>query len=353
MATKVTLPQLGETMQEGTIVKCLVKVGDKVSRGDVLFEIETDKATLEMESPAEGFVKAILVEPGQTLAVHEPVLILGGRDEQVSRGFIDSARTAASSNSVANVERAEAAFAATQADIAAAAAAPPGSYQLGQVVPLNRLQKITGQRMLQSKREIPCFYLMVRVDVTELVKYRERVNRSQGINISYNDFIIRAAAMGLERFELMTGQVEGEAIRLADGIGVGLAISVPGGVVAPVVKEVNKKDVRRIARDTAVLIERAQNGKLSLDDLAGGCITVSNLGSFGIESFIPVVVPGQCSILGVGEIVDTPVPDGGMIAIRKLMSVTVAVDHRVANGSYAGQFLDYVRKLLEDPSNFD
>ena len=352
MATKVTLPQLGNTMQEGTIVKCLVKVGDKVGRGDVLFEIETDKATMEMESPAEGFVKAILAEPGQTLAVHEPVLILGDRDEQVSRGSIDSAGTAASSNSVANIETAEPTLAVTGADIAAAAAAPPGGYDLGQVVPLNRLQKITGRRMLQSKQQIPCFYLTVRADVTELVKHRERINRSEGVNISYNDFIIRAAAMGLERFELMTGQVEGEAIKLADSIGVGLAISVPGGVVAPVVKEANKKGVRQIAHDTAVLIERGQNRKLSLDDLAGGCITISNLGSFGIESFIPVVVPGQCSILGVGEIIDTPVPDGGMIAIRKLMSVTVAVDHRVANGSYAGQFLDYVRKLLEDPANF-
>lgn len=355
MATKVTLPQLGKTMQEGTIVKCLVKVGDKVGRGDVLFEIETDKATMEMESPAGGFVKTILVEPGQTLAVHEPVLILGGKDEQVPQGLIDSPKTAVSSKGVTSVEPARPTISVTQADIAAAAAtaAPQSEYQLGQVVPLNRLQKITGQRMLQSKREIPCFYLTVRADVTELVKYRRKINAGRAVKVSYNDFIIQAAAMGLERFVIMTGQAEGETIRLADSIDIGLAISTPGGLVAPVVKDANKKDVLQIARDTQALAERARNNKLSPDDLAGGCITISNLGSFGIESFIPVVPPGQCSILGVGEIVDTPVPDGGQMTVRKLMSLTVAVDHRVANGSYAGQFLDYVRKLLQDASNFD
>jgi len=220
---------------------------------------------------------------------------------------------------------------------------------------------------------------MVWADVTGLVKYREQINQGSGLKVSYNDFIIRAAAMGLERFEIMTGQVEGEAIKLADSIGIGLAISVPGSVVAPVVKEANKKDVRQIAHDTAALIERAQAGKLSPDDLEGGCITISNLGAFGVESFIPVVVPGQCSILGVGAIMDTPVPaassrlplrlapkdaaagdesrggrpDAGEMVIRKLMNVTLSVDHRITNGAYAGQFLDYVRKLLEDASGLD
>jgi pyruvate dehydrogenase E2 component (dihydrolipoamide acetyltransferase) len=243
----------------------------------------------------------------------------------------------------------------TQAEIAKAASASgvQEEYKLGQVVPLDRLQKLTGQRMLQSKRQIPCFYLTVWADVTGLVKHREQINQGSGPKVSYNDFIILAAAMGLERFEIMTGQVEGEAIKLADSIGVGLAISVPGGVVAPVVKDVNKKDVRQIARDTAELTERAQKGRLSPNDLEGGCITISNLGAFGVESFIPVVVPGQCSILGIGAIMDKPVPDAGQMVIRKLINVTLSVDHRVTNGAYAGQFLDYVRKLLEDASVFD
>jgi len=368
MATEVRLPQLGKTMEEGTIIRCLVKVGDKVGRGDILFELETDKATVEMESPDSGFVKAILVQAGQTAAVHQPLLVLGDKDEQVSQDFLDSIKKKAGSKvSETTSLKGEPPSAVTQSEIAKAVSSSDvqGQYKLGQVLPLGRLQKLTGQRMLQSKQQIPCFYLTARADVTGLVEYREKVNRrgeptclrdsrreTRRQEVSYNDFIIRAAAMGLERFGIMTGQLEGQAIKLADSIGVGLAISVPGGVVAPVVKDADKKDVRRIARDTAALIERAQNGKLSPDDLEGGCITVSNLGAFGVESFIPVVVPGQCSILGIGAIIDTPVPDFGNMVIRKLMNITLSVDHRISNGAYAGQFLDYVRKLLEDASSF-
>ncbi len=368
MATEVRLPQLGKTMEEGTIIKCMVKVGDKVGRGEILFDIETDKATFEMESPDSGFVKAILVQKGQTVGVHEPMLILGDKDEQVPQELVNSIKKTKWSKAAGAVTATgKSAAVVTQADIAAASAGgTQDRYSPGQVVPLGRLQKLTGQRMLQSKQQIPCFYLTVRVDMTALAEYREQINRQGELKVSYNDFLIRAAAMGLERFEIMTGQVEGETIKLADSIGVGLAISVPGGVVAPVVKDANKKDVRQIAGDTAALIERAQNGKLSPDDLEGGCITVSNLGAFGVESFIPVVVPGQCSILGAGATIDTPVPaassrdesrgsrpDVGGMVIRKLMNITLSVDHKIANGAYAGQFLDYVRKLLEDVSSFD
>ena len=117
-------------------------------------------------------------------------------------------------------------------------------------------------------------------------------------------------------------------------------------------KTYNKKNVRQIARDSQALIERAKNDKLDLSDLEGGCITVSNLGAFGIESFIPIVVPGQCSILGIGRITDTCVPDNGNILIRKLMNMTLSADHKVANGAYAAQFLDFVKKMLEDPKQF-
>ena len=235
----------------------------------------------------------------------------------------------------------------------AAPAAPAIESQLGKTVPLNRLQKITGERMLKSKREIPCFYLTVRADVTDLVRLRTELNAAGGIKLSYNDFIMKAVAAGLEKYPIMTGQVEGDCIRLAETINVGLAISVPDGLVAPIVKDVNKKDVRQIARDAQALIERARANKLAPTDLEGGCITVSNLGAFGIDNFIPIVVPGQCSILGVGQITDTCVPDNGNILVRKRMNMTLSVDHKVANGAYAAQFLDLVKKMLEDVSTFD
>jgi pyruvate dehydrogenase E2 component (dihydrolipoamide acetyltransferase) len=175
------------------------------------------------------------------------------------------------------------------------------------------------------------------------------MNETGDIKVAFNDCIMKAGAIGLEKYPLMTGQLAGDAIQLADAIHVGLAISVPDGLVAPLVKDVNKKDVRQLARDSQALIERTRNDKLDLSDLEGGCITVSNLGAFGIESFIPIVVPGQCSILGVGRITDTCVPDNGNILVRRLMNMTLSVDHKVTNGAYAAQFLDLVKKTLENP----
>lgn len=228
----------------------------------------------------------------------------------------------------------------------------PAEAKLGDTVAVNRLQKITTQRMVQSKQEIPCFYLTIKADVTDLVEYRTKLNETGDIKVAYNDFIIKAVATGLEHFPIMTGQLAGEVIELVDTINVGLAMSTDAGLIVPAVKDAPKKTVTQIAADTKTLIEKARNNKLQLTDLEGGCITVSNLGAFGIESFIPIVVPGQCSILGIGGIVDTPMPNDDDIVTRKLMSMTLSVDHKVANGAYAAQFLDFVRKQLEDTSSF-
>ena len=400
MPREVRLPQLGQTMEEGTIVGWMVKVGDEVKKGDCIFEVETDKATLEVESPADGFVKCILAEIGQTVPVSEPILVLGERGEEVPQSFLDSLKSGTAAAPVAKAapapEQAKPepqpaepadrvkvsprakklagrldvnlatvtgtgpAGRITEQDVKKAAdfqppaqPAPAPEVKLGATIPVNRLQKITAERMLQSKRQIPCFYLTVKVDVTDIVELRTRLNKTGDVKISYNDFIMRALAIGMEKFAIMTGQLAGDTIQLADSINVGLAVSVPDGLVAPVVVDVNKKDVIRIARDSKALIEKARNNKLELTDLEGGCITVSNLGAFGIESFIPIVIPGQCSILGVGRITDTCVPDNGGFTVRKLMSMTLSVDHKVANGAYAAQFLDYVKNLLEDTSTFE
>jgi pyruvate dehydrogenase E2 component (dihydrolipoamide acetyltransferase) len=235
----------------------------------------------------------------------------------------------------------------------AAPATPAVESKPSETIKLNRLQKITAERMLRSKQEIPCFYLTVKADVTDLVELRTKINQAGGAKISYNDFIVKAVASGLEKFPIMTGQLDGEVIKLAETINVGLAISVPDGLVAPILKDVNKKNVRQISADSLALIDRARGNKLQPTDLEGGCITVSNLGAFGIDNFIPIVVPGQCSILGIGQIAETCVPDNGNIMIRKLMNMTLSVDHKVANGAYAAQFLDFVRKQLEDTSTFD
>ncbi|AQT69252.1 Dihydrolipoyllysine-residue acetyltransferase component of pyruvate dehydrogenase complex [Anaerohalosphaera lusitana] len=395
----VRLPQLGQTMEEGTVVNILIGSGDKVEKGDVIFEIETDKATLEMESPAEGIVKMVLVEDGETVPVNDPLLIVGEDGAEVSQAFVDSLRAGPGEQAV-QAESKPAPEAKTQAPTQAAgpakggkvfaspraktiaqqqgvdistvspkpgaprivaadvlAAVQSGGAQspavLGERIPVNRLQKITGEKMLQSKRDIPCFYLTTQVDMTELVKLRSKANESASVKISFNDYIIRAVAKSLRHYPVMTGQLAGDFIQLAERIHVGLAIAVEDGLISPVIKDADQKDVAQIAEYSKSLIQRTKANQVTLDDLEGGCITISNLGGFGIHSFIPVVVPGQCSILGVGSIEDTCVPSGGNILVRKIMSLTLSVDHKVANGAEAAQFLDFIKKMLEHPAELD
>jgi pyruvate dehydrogenase E2 component (dihydrolipoamide acetyltransferase) len=397
MAREVKLPKLGQTMEEGTVVNCLVKVGSEVKKSDVIFEIETDKATLEMESPADGFVKYILVEVGQTLSVGAPMLILGEKDEVVPQNFPGSLTAeiaeraekkqnnvffAVSANSAVKSETPTRTMASPRAKklaeelgvnlttvtgtgpagkiteddvkkVASSKAIPPAAktaeVKLGQTITLSKKQRLTAERMVESKREIPCFYLSLRADVTDLVEFRSKLNEIGPIKIAYNDFIIRAVAIALQKFPIMTGQMSGDAIKLADTINIGLAVSTTTGLVVVVIKDAHKKNLGQIAVETQALIEKAQNDKLLLTDLEGACITISNLGAYGIESFIPVVIPGQCSIIGVGRITDTSVPNKGN---RKLMSMTISVDHKVVNGDYAAQFLGCVKQLLEDASTF-
>ena len=405
------LQKLGQTMEEGTVVTVLIKTGDTIKKGDVIFEIETDKATMEMDSPADGVVRAIFAETGQTLAVNSPMVILTDKaDTALPQAVIDAVRaggavaeapkaaTAAPAAVAATAPTAPQAKAPepaplatgkvfatprakmvaqelgidirrvamtpgavrlTEADIrkaglqpSAAAAVPQPTHALGQRVAVNRLQRIVAEKMLHSKREIPCFYLNIRADMTELVKLREKLNKSSPVKISFNDFITKAVALGLKHYPIMTGQLAGDYIQLANSIDIGLAISTPQGLVAPIVRDAFNKTLAEIATYSQGLIERARSDKLTLDDLTGGCITVSNLGGFGIDSFIPIVVPGQCSILGVGRIVDACIPMDGNILIRKMMNLNLSVDHKVANGADAAQFLDFVKKTLEHAGNF-
>ncbi len=339
-------------MEEATVVEYCVKIGDRVAKGDCLFEIETDKAAVEVESPADGFVRHIFAGPGRTLPVGQAVLVLGGKDEKIPQGLIDTLRgqyIAAASDE----RRATSDERRGEASLETAQTPPiPQQIKLGSTVALTRLQKITAEKMTRSKRTKPCFYLTVRADVTELVRMREKLSETADVKISYNDFIIKAVAVSLQKFPIMAGRLVEDKIQLPDTVNVALAVAVGDNVVAPVIKDVQRKNVAQIALDSAVLIEKARANKLAPAELEDACITLSNLGRFGVDSFIPIVIPGQCSILGVGAVIDTAIAENGSFAVRKIMSLTLSADHRITNGAYAAGFLDFLRKTLEDASNF-
>lgn len=207
------------------------------------------------------------------------------------------------------------------------------------ILPLSRIQKLIGERMLKSKRTQPCFYLTSQADVGEISEIRRPLSKQLGARISMNDFFIRAMAVAIEKFPLMT---QGD-------ISIGLAVASPVGLVVPVIKNANSNSLAQIAKESMELIEKARNNKLSLDDLQGACITLTALGMFGIDSFLPIPVPGQRSILSVGKIIDQPIPVGNEIKVRKIIEFCLAADITKVDYEYAAKFLVEITTLVSNP----
>lgn len=349
-------------MKQAVLIRYNANPGQMIKKGDCIFEIETDKAALQVESNADGCVKHLLADIGQTIRVGDPVVILADKNEKVPREYIKALKNQLAKTGLSGSAQktgTEVEKAPDNRSFNQTSAVPEEQIKLGSSFSLSQKQKVIGRKMLWSKRNIPCFYLRVSSDVTALTRLRENLNKTAHTPVSYNDFLIFAVTRALKKFPLMTGSLRGGKIILPENINIALAVRLPHGLAAPVIKNTHKKKLPEITGERKKLTEKTAAGKLTLQDLQDACITISNLGNLGIDSFIPIVVPGQCSILGVGKITDTCRADNNFasepekqIVIRKMMSLTLAVDHRIANGTQASQFLDFLRKYLQEPENF-
>ena len=443
MIQKVTLPKLGETVEVSTIDRWLKKEGDTVAPGDVLCEITTDKATLEVENYHRGTILKIVAPAGKELAVGTLIAIIGDAGEAIpdavlaEAGLAPATKAARAAGSVVTSATAKAAQAAAapvaapagrifvsprakrlarelgvaleavrgtgpggrivEADVRAAADAAPAvraspmarkmaeakgvllatvqgaghagkvmkddvlraasapatapAAAPGEVIPLTPMRRIIAERMLESKRNIPCYYLEMDADVTDLVCLRNKLNlKAAGGKITFNDFVLKACGMALKAFPQVNSRwVEGGIQRRGD-VNVGFAVALDDGLIVPVVRNVDKKSLREICVEAAGLTVRARAKKLRPDEFQGGCLSVSNLGMFGIRSFIPVVNPGESTILGLGMVDDRVVYRQGGIQVRKMMALTLAVDHRLVDGAVGAQFLEAIRDNLEAPA---
>lgn len=347
MAEQIRLPKLGESMKEGLVLKILVRIDDKVKAGDSVFEVETNKATFELESPVDGFVKKILVSEDQTVQLHTAMMLIGAEDEQITQDYIDSLKSGAGSAKTVPEPAAE------DKDVSSlrGGVVLKQARGFGEKIALSERQVSAGAAALQSKLRIPCFYLNTRADVTGLCELQAELNEAQDARILLDDLIIKAVGLGLKSFPVMRGQLGKDSILLAEKIDVSLAVEGFDEPIRVIIKDADSKGVSEIAACREKLVSRAKTSGLSDKDRQGGCITVINLGKFGINIFIPIVVPGQCSILGVGKIADSYVPVGKDIEVRKLLNLTLAVDHKVAGGAEAAQFLDFVKKMLENAND--
>ena len=221
-------------------------------------------------------------------------------------------------------------------------------------IPLTRIQKLTGKRMLESKLSKACFYVESKTDVTELMAIRPRLRKSLGVKITTNAFYIRALGLAVQKYPLVAGTLDGDNIRIAEHVNVGFAVSAPQGLVVPVVKDADKKKLPEIAREEKLLTDKARDNRLTIEDIEGETIAMSNLGAYGIDSFLAIVPLPTSTILAIGNVVATVVCENderapALRGLRKIVSLSLAVDHRVVDGTYAAQFLAFIAEQLRNP----
>lgn len=227
-------------------------------------------------------------------------------------------------------------------------------------MPLSRIQRLIGERMLASKRSKPCFYLELKADVTDLMGMRHRLSKALGVKITSNAFFIHAMGMAAQQYPLMVGRLvpgtgsrngDGLIVQIAEHVNVGFAVSTPQGLVVPVVHGAEGLSLAEIADREKHLIEKARSNKLTLDDMEGETIALSNLGAYDIDSFLGIVPMPASTILSAGKISLAAVPHEGRVTVRKLVSLSLAVDHRVVQCDYAARFLRDLAQRLSDPKH--
>jgi pyruvate dehydrogenase E2 component (dihydrolipoamide acetyltransferase) len=423
MPIEILMPALSPTMTEGNLAKWLKKEGESVRAGDVIAEIETDKATMEVEAVDEGKLGRILVPEGsQGVKVNQPIALLLAEGEDASAlakapasAAKPAAAPAAPSAPAAPQPAAEAK--AAQPEAAAAPAPKPASAPAGERIvasplarrmaqqagldlaglggsgphgrivkadidaalargkpaapkpaaapgpaapvaglppfteqPHSMMRKVIARRLTESKRDAPHFYMTIDCNIDRLLQLRQEINaKREKDKISVNDFVIKAAALGLRQVPAANASWTEAAVRLYQAADVSVAVATPGGLITPIIRGADSKGLSVISAEMKDLAARARDGKLKPEEYQGGTFSVSNLGMYGIREFAAVINPPQGAILAVGAGEQRPIVKDNALAIATMMSCTLSVDHRVVDGAIGAEYLAAFKKMIEDP----
>jgi pyruvate dehydrogenase E2 component (dihydrolipoamide acetyltransferase) len=406
--TDVLMPQMGESITEGTITKWLKKVGETVERDEPIFEISTDKVDAEIPSPAAGTLTEIKIPEGSTVGINTVVAVIGGgagkatasapaatagvapaaasaqkapeaqpaaqtagerprssplvrkiaKDNNVDLNQVPgtgSAGRITKTDILGHLEKPVAAMSASAARAAQAKAAAPAP-KLGELVPMTKMRSIIARRMVESKQTSPHVHTVFKVDMTRIVRLREKekakYEQRNGVKLTYMPFITRAAIMALRKHPIVNGSVEGESIRYNTNINIGIAVALDWGLIVPVIKQAEEKNFLGIARAIIDVAERARGKKLATDEISGGTFTLTNSGIFGEQFGTPIINQPQAAILGIGGLnkeaeVMTDKDGNDSIAIRSVQRFTLGFDHRIVDGADAGKFMSNFKAYLE------
>ena len=378
MISKVIMPKLGETMEEGEIIQWLKREGDRVKEGEPLLEIATDKANMEVEALSSGFLREIVAPAGEIVPVTKTIAyIADSMQEEISQEAEASEKPA--QKKVPEKPPIQPPIKASPLakklardygiDLSTVKGSGPGGRVLKEdviklaeekeavaekAVSLSRIEKVMVQRMEKSKREIPHFYLTVEVDFSKSQALRDDLLKEfeerEKVRVSYTDLLIKSCGRALSKFPRVNSTFEAGRITVHSESNVGLAAATPKGLIVPVIKDVDKKNLFQIAKKREELVKKANEDRLSLGELEGAAFTLSNLGMFGIKTFIAIINPPQASLLATGEIKERPVAIDNRIEIRPTMEMTLSCDHRVMDGYLGAKFLQEIKQGLERPS---
>ncbi len=431
MAETINMPKLGFDMAEGTLVRWVKQVGENINKGDVLAEIETDKATVEVESSASGVILQLMVDQGSVVPVNAPIAVIGAEGEKVDAPAkeegekpkaqeqkpeepktdvkaeakaeekpaappsgtkqaeptpapvqqtstpVDSgpvkasplAKKVARDNKVdlsrvqgtgpgGRVVRkdVEAALAGGQPSAVGRQPATISSQPVvvtadDQTIQTTKLRQAIGRRLVESKQSIPHFYVTHEYKMDALMAIRKQANEYLPDNekLSVNDFILKAVALTLRQFPNLNATIKGSEVIQFGHVNVGVAVTVPGGLMTVVVKDTDQKSMRQISGEVKTMAGRAREGKVKPDDVDGSTFSTSNLGMYDVEDFIAIINPPEAAILAISSAREVPVVDNGQVKPGWRMKATISVDHRVSDGAEAAQFMQKLAEFLENP----
>ena len=362
MVTKVVMPRLSLTMKEGTVGTWYKKEGDNVEKGEPLVEVSSEKATYDLEASVSGILRKILVQENDEASVDAVLAFITAPDESFQEAEISVEMSEAIEETEKGVLGSPAAKRLAREhgiDLALVKGSGPEGRiveedvrrfieetsgilpKVKEVIPLSGYRKTSAERVSTSFRTAPHSTVVMEVDVSKAMAFHHKTE------VSYTAILVKAVAKSLAEYFILNSTLEGNEIKIFEDVNVGVAVATEDCLVVPVIHNADKKALEEIDAAIRELTEKARQGKLAKEDLTGGTFTITNLGMYGVEFFIPIINPPEAAILAVGRVVEKPVVVDGKIEIKPMMMLSLSYDHRIVDGAPAGEFLRKAKEKLE------